>query len=173
MTKTRIGVLLLAAAVLAFAGVSVAARQGRESASRSNLTGIARTMDSRPLDGVVVSARIAGRNITSSVVTDEHGEYVFPRLDSGRYDVWAQASGYGIARAEVMITDTAQAHQAFTLNTIADVTPQLIGSEWMAALPEETREQRRMKEIFRSNCTACHGVTHALQNRFDENGWRA
>ena len=30
-----------------------------------------------------------------------------------------------------------------------------------------------MKEIFRTNCTACHGPTHALQNRFDENGWRA
>ena len=173
MTKTRIGILLLAAVVLALTGVSVAARQARESPSRSNLTGIARTMDGRPFDGVVVSARIAGRNITSSVVTDEHGEYVFPRLDSGRYDVWAQASGYGIARAEVTITDAAQAHQAFTLNTIADVTPQLIGSEWMAALPEATKEQRRMKEIFRSNCTACHGVTHALQNRFDENGWRA
>ena len=173
MTKTRIGILLLAAVVLALTGVSVAARQARESPSRSNLTGIARTMDGRPFDGVVVSARIAGRNITSSVVTDEHGEYVFPRLDSGRYDVWAQASGYGIARAEVTITDAAQVHQAFTLNTIADVTPQLIGSEWMAALPEATKEQRRMKEIFRSNCTACHGVTHALQNRFDENGWRA
>ena len=173
MTKTRIGILLLAAVVLALTGVSVAARQARESPSRSNLTGIARTMDGRPFDGVVVSARIARRNITSSVVTDEHGEYVFPRLDSGRYDVWAQASGYGIARAEVTITDAAQVHQAFTLNTIADVTPQLIGSEWMAALPEATKEQRRMKEIFRSNCTACHGVTHALQNRFDENGWRA
>ena len=173
MTKTRIGILLFAAVVLALTGMSVAARQARESPSRSNLTGIARTMDGRPFDGVVVSARIAERNITSSVVTDEHGEYVFPRLDSGRYEVWAQASGYGIARAEVTITDAAQAHQAFTLNTIADVTPQLIGSEWMAALPEATKEQRRMKEIFRSNCTACHGVTHALQNRFDENGWRA
>lgn len=177
MTKTRIGILLLAAVVLAVTGVSVAARQARESAHegslRSSLTGVARTTDGRPLDGVVVSARIASRNITWSVVTDEHGEYVFPRLDSGRYDVWAQASGYGIARAEVTIAEAAQAHQPFTLNTIADVTPQLIGSEWMAALPEDTREQRRMKEIFRSNCTACHGVTHALQNRFDENGWRA
>ena len=46
-------------------------------------------------------------------------------------------------------------------------------SEWLAALPEDTKEQRRTKEIFRTNCTACHSPTHALQNRFDENGWRA
>jgi streptogramin lyase len=59
------------------------------------------------------------------------------------------------------------------LNTIKDVTPQLSPSEWFAALPEDTREQRRMKAILRTNCTACHGITHALQNRFDENGWRA
>ena len=71
------------------------------------------------------------------------------------------------------VESTQQTQQAFTLSTIADVTPQLVGSEWLSALPEDTTEHRRMKEIFRSNCTACHSPTYALQNRFDENGWRA
>ena len=139
----------------------------------SGLAGAARAMNGSPLEGVAVSARAAERSSTTSVFTDEHGEYVFPPLESGRYEVWAQAVGYETLRAEVAVEATRQAHQAFTLNTIKDVTLQLSGSEWMAALPEGTKDQRRMKEIFRTNCTACHGPTHALQNRFDENGWRA
>ena len=97
----------------------------------------------------------------------------FRRSKAAGNEVWAQAVGYETARAEVTVEATRQAHQTFTLNTIQDVTPQLSGSEWMSALPQDTKEQRRMKEIFRTNCTACHGPTHALQNRFDENGWRA
>jgi streptogramin lyase len=112
-------------------------------------------------------------NITTSVFTDERGEYVFPVLQSGSYEVWAQASGYETVRAKVTVEAPRQTRQAFTLNTLKDVTPHLTGSEWFAALPEDTKEQRRAKEIFRSNCTACHSPAYALHNRFDENGWRA
>ncbi len=141
--------------------------------AQSSLAGAARAMDGSAMEGVAVSARAVERSITTSVFTDEHGEYVFPPLPSGLYEVWAQAVGYETARAKVTVEATRHTRQAFTLKTIADLTPQLSGSEWMAALPEGTTEQRRMKEIFRTNCTACHGPTHALQNRFDENGWRA
>jgi len=175
--------LTLAVVVIVLSGLSsrAASRALEQAASArddspratSSLTGAARPMDGSRLEGVVVSARAMERSFTTSVFTDQQGEYVFPPLESGRYEVWAQAVGYETARAEVTVEATRQAHQAFTLNTIQDVTPQLSGSEWMSALPQDTKEQRRMKEIFRTNCTACHGPTHALQNRFDENGWRA
>ena len=141
-------------------------------APTSSLTGTAK-LAGGGVEGVVVSARAAGSNITTSVLTDGRGEYVFPPLDGGPYDVWAQATGYQTARASLAIEGGRQAHQAFTLNAIDDITPQLSASEWFSVMPEETKEQRRMKAIFRTNCTACHGPTHALQNRFDENGWRA
>jgi streptogramin lyase len=139
----------------------------------SSLAGAARGADGMPLEGVAVSARAVDKSVTTSVFTDQRGEYVFPPLESGRYDTWAQAVGYETARAEVTVDSRRKAHQAFSLNPIKDVTAQLTPSEWLAALPEDTNEQRRMKAIFRTNCTACHGATHALQNRFDENGWRA
>ncbi|MBF8301560.1 MAG: hypothetical protein HW394_1930, partial [Acidobacteria bacterium] len=183
MTRTTTGTLRLAAVVLGLCGLSSgAAPQARGQApgagdgganAVTRVAGAARAMDGSPLEGVSVSARDVGSSMTRSVFTDERGEYFFPPLASGQYEVWAQAAGYETARARVAVEATRQMRQAFTLNTIADVTPQLTGSEWMAALPEDTREQRRMKAIFRTNCTACHGPTHALQNRFDENGWRA
>ena len=179
MTTTRIGLLLLAMTVLGLSGRSsrVAAQSpGAGSGGAravSGLAGAARAMNGGPLEGVVVSARAVGKSYTTSVFTDEHGEYVFPPLESGPYEIWAQAVGYETTRATVTVEASRQTPHAFTLNTITDVTPQLSGSEWLAALPEDTTAHRRMKEIFRANCTACHGPTHALQHRFDENGWRA
>jgi streptogramin lyase len=166
MNVRRTGLLLIA---LAASAVFTGAAQ----TPKSSLTGTVNAAAGTALEGVMISARAAGSNITTSVVTDGRGEYVFPPLDSGRYDVWAQATGYQTTRASFAIESGRQLHHTFTLNTIGDITPQLSASEWFSAMPEDTKEQRRMKAIFRTNCTACHGPTHALQNRFDENGWRA
>jgi streptogramin lyase len=177
--RIRRGVLL-SAVLLASSGLwSGAASHARAQAGaaasggRSSLVGIVAGPDGAALAGVMVSSRADGGNVTTSVLTDAGGEYVFPPLDAGRHRIWAQATGYQTAKATVDIDRGGQARHAFALRTLDDITPQLTGSEWLAALPEATKEQRRMKAIFRTNCTACHGPTHALQNRFDENGWRA
>lgn len=149
------------------------AHQSGGQRTASNLVGSARASDGSAMEGVAVSARAMGKSITTSVFTDERGEYLFPPLDSGRYEVWAQAVGYETTRAAVTVDATRQTTHSITLSTIKDITPHVSGSEWLAALPEDTRDQRRAKEIFRTNCTACHSPTYALQNRFDEAGWRA
>jgi streptogramin lyase len=159
---------LLGAASVAFAAAVVGAAQ-----AHANLVGSIRAADGTALEGVVVSARAIGSSITTSVFTDERGDYAFPPLATGSYEVWAQAAGYGAGRARVAIESMRSMRQSFTLNTIADPTLQLTPSEWLAALPEDTKEQRRLKAIFRTNCTACHPASYVFQNRFDENGWRA
>ena len=161
--------MLLPAVAIVLGGLwSGNAAQGQ----RSSLVGAVKAGSGTVLEGIMVSARAEQSNITTSVLTDERGDYVFPPLAAGPYDIWAQATGYQTARAAIRIGSERQEH-AFTLRTLEDVTPQLNGSEWLAALPEGTREERRMKAIFRTNCTACHGPTHTFQNTFDETGWRA
>ena len=61
------------------------------------------------MEGVAVSARAVDRSYTTSVFTDDRGEYVFPPLDSGRYEVWAQAVGYETTRAAGEVDATRQA----------------------------------------------------------------
>jgi len=150
-----------------------ASAAARGSHTRANLVGTIHDASGAPLEGIVISARAAGSSITTSVFTDGHGEYVFPPLAAGSYDVWAQATGYETARSRVTVTSVDRTSQAFALKPIADVTLQLTPSEWLAALPEDTKEERRLKAIFRTNCTACHPATYVFQNRFDEAGWRA
>ena len=124
------------------------------------------------LEGVTVSARSLGRNVTTSVFTDSDGEYYFPPLEAGRpYKVWAQAQAFEAGRADVALSQTG-ARRDFTLAPEADFHNQLTGSQWYAALPDGTREDRRMKEVFRAACMGCHPQNFTLISRFDEAGWR-
>jgi streptogramin lyase len=43
----------------------------------------------------------------------------------------------------------------------------------VTSLPENSPEQRKMKDVFYNTCTGCHEPNYILQNRFDEKGWEA
>jgi streptogramin lyase len=141
------------------------------------LTGTIRSATGEVLEGVPVSARPEGRTFTRTVFTDERGAFYFPPFEApfepGAYQVWAQAVGFERTNVAVDLTATPPARRDLVLNTIEDFTNQLSGSEWMDALPAETHADRRLKEIFRVNCTECHQPGLVLQNRFDEQGWLA
>jgi len=48
---------------------------------------------------------------------------------------------------------------------------QLPGEMLLAALPEDTADDARVKRVFRNACTGCHTPSYVLQFRFDEDGW--
>jgi streptogramin lyase len=121
-----------------------------------------------------VSATPASGTITTTVFTDEAGDYFFPALAAGRYRVWAQALGYRASKSPVDLARNAT--QDFTLArmTSADaVYRQLPGHLMLASLPEDTPHDRRMKRLVRNDCTGCHTASYPLQHRFDEAGWNA
>jgi len=136
------------------------------------LSGSIASRSGQKLDGVTVSAKREGSTITTSVYTDAAGEYFFPPLPEGRYRVWAQALGFERASGPVELS--AARRQDFTLAEIADPERrfrQLPGEMMVAALPEASADDARMKKIFMNNCTGCHSTSYALQFRFDEAGW--
>jgi streptogramin lyase len=137
------------------------------------LRGTIRAGDGKTLEGVIVSARGTTKTFTTSVFTDRNGNYLFRNLESGQYRVWAQAVGYEAGRADLNLDSNRETEQNFMLKLLDDYSMQLTGAEWVAALPSNTWEERRMKEIFQHNCAACHTPSFVLQNRFDEVGWRA
>jgi hypothetical protein len=168
------GLTLAVAAVLA-AAVPQGGRTPTNAvapASPSTLMGTIRASDGKPLDGVTVSARAREQTFTTSVFTDVQGEYVFPTLPSGVYQVWAQAVGFATARVDLTLDASRATLQGLTLTPLADFTSQLTGVEWFDALPNDTTEHRRMKQILRVGCSDCHSLAVVLQNRFDEQGWR-
>jgi virginiamycin B lyase len=124
------------------------------------------------LAGVTVSAKAHGTTITTSVYTDEQGNYYFPVLPAGKYSVWAQTLAFELSKGEVDLTAAKRAD--LTLAPMSDFerqVRQLPGEMLMAALPEATDDDARNKRAFRNLCTGCHTPSYVLQFRFDEDGW--
>lgn len=136
-------------------------------------TGLAGTVTSNgePLEGVAVSARAGDKTFTTTVYTDQKGEYVFPALDTGHYRIWAQAVGFEAGRSEVKLTGNKKVQQDFSLKTLHDFRRQLSGAEWLTSLPEETPLERQGKAILNSTCSGCHSSNLPLQNRFSSEDW--
>src|SRR5262245_30366076 len=88
------GLLLASAAAIVIAPATA-------SAADHNLSGAIASASGEKLGGVTVSARREGTTITTSVYTDETGNYYFPPLAAGKYQVWAQALGFETTKNEV------------------------------------------------------------------------
>jgi hypothetical protein len=140
--------------------------------SEQQLSGAITSASGQKLDGVTVSAKLAGSTITTSVYTDADGNYYFPPMPAGRYEVWAQALGF--ERSDANVDLSANRRQNLSLRTITDPEArwrQLPGELVMAALPEENAEDVHMKQILNNNCNGCHVPSYILQFKFDQQGW--
>lgn len=170
--KKRLALIILAIAAFAGAALHIL-RPSAEAKAADNgilLTGMVKATNGEKMAGVTVSANLDGSPVTTSVFTDADGNFYFPRLAEGNYHVWAQAVGYELERSDVPMKGSVQ-RKNFALKTTDNIAPQLTGDQWIASLPDDTKEDRRMKEFLRVDCVGCHTPAFALQNRFDEKGW--
>jgi streptogramin lyase len=168
-TARALAISLLAGSALATVVMTLPA-QAADALLRGTITSAA----GEKMGGVTVSAKPAGGTITTTVFTDEAGNYYFPPLPSGKYRVWAQALSYQTAKGEVDLS--ANRKQDFTLAsmpTAEQTFKQLPGYLVLAGLPEQTEDDKRMKRIVRTACTGCHTASYPLQHKFDEAGWNA
>ncbi len=165
MTSVR-GKLLASVAAMAAIGFVVPA------SADQLLSGSVASASGQKLDGVLISAKKEGSTITTNVYTDGNGEYFFPALPDGKYNVWAQTLGFETAKGQVDLTGKKQ--QDFKLTAITDPEQKIkqLPSEMLAAaLPEDTEADANMKRIFHNQCTGCHTPGYPLQFSFDEAGW--
>jgi streptogramin lyase len=164
MNKTH--TILLSAIVLGAAALLAPAH-----ADDAVLSGTITSAAGEKLGGITVSAKPAGGTITTTVFTDANGDYFFSPLPAGKYRVWAQAVTFETAKAEVDLASARK--QDFNLKPNKDFVRQLPGNAMLAALPEESEQDKRMKRLVRNICTGCHTPSYVLQHRFDEAGWNA
>jgi len=166
MTQVR-GKLLAGVAsliVVGFAATTASADQ--------LLTGSIASATGQKLEGVLVAAKKEGSTITTTVYTDLNGEYFFPPLADGKYQMWAETLGFETAKGAVDLTATK--HQDFKLAAITDPEArirQLPPEMLQAALPEDTEADANIKHVFHNQCTGCHTPGYPLQFKFDEAGW--
>ena len=76
---------------IAAAGMLVLALPAQSAGQEGLLTGTITSASGAPIEGVAVSAQVAGHALTTSVYTGADGRYFFPPMNSNDYRVWAQA----------------------------------------------------------------------------------
>src|SRR5690349_24636096 len=92
------------------------------------------------MEGVLVSAKMTGSNITTTVVTDEKGHYAFPasRMKPGHYDIAIRAVGYKLPATKAIDIAPGKAASAdLALAKVTDVHElgaQLTNAEWMNSM---------------------------------------
>ena len=138
---------------------------GAQTSSSPGLTGLVRSQEEGPMEGVLVSAKRTGSNVTITVVSDAQGRYSFPpeRLEPGPYSVRIRAVGYTLdkpALVEVPAQKTSQLD--LKLVKTEDLSRQLSNGEWLMSMTG-AKEQ---KEIF-LGCVGCHTLERVVRSQHD------
>jgi streptogramin lyase len=119
------------------------------------------------LEGVLVSARREGSNVTITVVSNASGIYAFPqaRLQPGRYAMSIRAGGYVLPGTRVIDVTSATTTVDLRLDqaSILEKALQLTSAEWLHSypLPEET------KYATLRDCTRCHSQSKPAMSTYD------
>ena len=112
------------------------------------------------MEGVLVSAKKDGSTITTTVVTDEKGDYSFPagRLTAGKYTITTRAAGYdlvGPKTAEVPASGAATAD--LKLAKARSIINKLSSGEWLNSIPGGDAQK-----AFMGGCVGCHTLQRVL-----------
>ena len=167
MQSNRFVVALLAA--LAVAGAQALPAIAAETSADAALTGVVTSAEEGAMEGVLVSAKKNGTNITITVVTDAQGRYRFPRakIDAGQYAMRIRAAGYDLT-GRVTAEVSAQHPTPLDLNLrkAQDLAAQLTNGEWIASM---TGTEQQKKTLL--GCVGCHTIERIARSTYDTEGF--
>jgi len=154
----------LRALVFAFAVVNLGVSLRAEAPSSTALSGQVSSAEEGQMEGVLISAKMAGSTVTVTVVSDEKGRFQFPspKMPPGRYALRIRAVGYDFeSPAAVETTANKTVTADLKLRKTTDLAAQLSNAEWLASLPGTEQQKASIR-----NCTHCHTLERVLRSRF-------
>ncbi|MEA2994054.1 MAG: hypothetical protein QOD40_2974 [Alphaproteobacteria bacterium] len=160
--------LLLAGASLAV--IFVQAGMSAQAQSASPLSGQVSSAAEPVMEGVLVSAKKDGSNITTTVVTDDKGKFSFPagRLEPGHYTIAIRASGYDLEGPKAVdISAEAGATADIKLAKAKNLVNQLSNAEWLNSMPGTEKDK-----LFLGNCVGCHTLQRIVTSTHDAEEFR-
>jgi virginiamycin B lyase len=127
------------------------------------LTGLVRSTEEGPVEGVLVSAQRVNTPVTVTVGSDTSGRYSFPgaRLEPGRYTIRVRATGYDLqdsGTVDIAAGKTASAD--LKLTKTKDLASQLSNAEWLLSMPGSDDQKS-----FLLNCVNCHRLDFITRSR--------
>ena len=154
---------------LVVASVVVLSYAGPAFAQSAALSGQVSSAEEGAMEGVLVSAKLAGGNKTITVVSDAKGHYAFPanRLEPGKYAVTIRAIGYDLAApAAPEVPAKGGATADLKLVKTSNMAAQMSNGEWLASAPGGVGDKRPLM-----GCVGCHTLNKITMSKYDTDGF--
>ena len=119
------------------------------------IRGTVRSEEGTPLYGIFVRTTGVMKNATTYVYTDDKGNYEFPPLPLGAYQV-----SVGTAWKKPVQLNASGATQDFSVELGPGLVNQVTGQSLLKAVPGDDAE----KQHFEQDCVACHSTTRMFQH---------
>lgn len=150
-----------------FAGLSLLATillSTAAPAQNAALSGTVSSDEEGMMEGVLVSAKKSGSNVTVTVVTDRSGHFSFPagRLEPGEYGLRIRAIGYDLDTPKTLEVAAQGTTLNLKLRKTEDLASQMSNAEWINSLPGNDPR----KSIL-LNCVGCHTVERIFRSKHD------
>jgi virginiamycin B lyase len=141
---------LLASVLMVVASLSQATVAAADGNSDAVIRGTVRSSDGAALYGIFVRARGVGKTSTTYVYTDENGNYNFPPLPLGTYQV-----SVGISWKQSVQLIASGATQDFSIQLGPGLVNQVTGTSLLKVIPGTEEEKTRLGQ----DCDPCHQTT--------------
>jgi len=149
------------------AGLMVA---GANAQSAAALSGQVSSAEEGAMEGVLVSAKKQGSTITTTVVTNDKGQFTFPadRIEPGHYNITIRAAGYDlVGPKQVDVAGGGAASADLKLAKTKSVHAQLSSAEWLASAPGNDQIKS-----FLPDCVGCHTLQRVFSAIHTPDEWK-
>ncbi len=140
-------------------------------AQTTALSGQVSSAEEGTMEGVLVSAKKEGSTITTTVVSNDKGQFSFPadRLEPGHYNISIRAAGYDLAGPKMVDIGTGAAATAdIKLQKAKNVANQLSSAEWLQSAPGDDKIKS-----FLPDCVGCHTLQRIFTSMHNQEEFKA
>jgi streptogramin lyase len=143
---------------------------GLVGAQAQTLSGKVSSTEEGLMEGVLVSAKKEGSTVTTTVVSNDKGEFSFPagKLEAGKYNITIRAIGYNLVGPKSIDVAAAGASAEVKLAKVRNIAPQLSNAEWMLSVPGNDQ----FKLSFMIDCQGCHTLQRVFTALHDADEWK-
>src|SRR4249920_911339 len=158
----KLKALLLTTSVLTVAGLLGAQAQ--------TLSGQVSSTEEGLMEGVLVSAKKEGSTVTTTVVTNDKGQFSFPagRLEPGKYTIATRAVGFTLVGPKTVDVGASDTSAEIKLAKVRNIVPQLSNGEWLLSIPGSDQ----FKASFLLDCQGCHTLQRVFTAVHDADEWK-
>src|SRR5437016_449965 len=124
-----------------------------QSQTAAALSGQVSSAEEGAMEGVLVSAKKDGSTITTTVVSNDKGQFSFPaeRLESGHYKITIRAAGYDLDGPKAVDVAAGGSKADVKLVKAKNAARQLSNAEWLQSAPGDDKIKS-----FLPDCVGCH-----------------